>query len=1460
MLIPTSSSSTSHVSPHPTHLAPPSPPCLSSTFPTHLHQSSNVRNNSPSLPNGPITTSATTPPPLLNCTPTTSPKINPQDLQPTLRKSRSASGHAQSPHALKPALGTSTFIDREPESAHLEDKSVLKTAFSRIKNRSHHKLTLLTETEYSDGGEEGSLSEGEVSEGIPMSNVGKHRLSDGKIPTRSCSSLSDGEITDEEASFSTSALSDDENSSHTTTSTSTSNTTTTTTTTTVTNTTTSIVGSSPAPLPQLTTSTASFTGKSSTPTSVIHTEVTTKPGANASVSTPSQPAPTPVFPESIHTFVDENGELEYYTLPASNLPTVLEPSIPVPLQSALPTPTAAAVHPLEHDPNGIKGGPTEIETNSWTFNIDRLLLLELLDKNHWSLEIFVELLCVCATAWLGLSILEFYSGFGLFMVCFVVAGAQFSVLKAPHPDGFSTTVEARPFESLTRSSYFVIMAVILLLCSYSEKQLNPFTLGFESISEEDITTNDSLIYIYGFTIDQYAITKKIVTVIAYIIPYTPLFFMTGLLPSINTCIYCFFEQANIHVFGGTGSSSFFAVFVEFFRATFICGLTSAIGISWNSSIATLSLYVALLAGLSFLHSRVTCELRLLLPTLKFLSSRRHIASLFQDKYKVASSAGVSASTVAGSDSESHLDRLQKRSTYPAKRLVIDLIGTVLVIFVTFTAHCTGLFHILALHTPYLVEVLVIICGTFSHIILPCLRSRYPLKLFQAPFLTSNEYNIFDPNHNTRVMWFEILGYILCMAEKCIILPVFFMCAINTSMQHIIDIFGSYGGVFLVSAISVKLFNSAFRDTAQSFFGVLFCIFMFGFDSRIHAETLLIDLFVSTVAVSKITELIDKLDFFSVYIAPWKLSWGSAFHAVLQPLSLPHFSFFLVEAAWSTLVSAPFLPICGSVWFISSWVRPVRFWEVEYHSDLFDHSQIKLSESLDVDDTNIGCPDAAFYQHLLYCLQETLQSDIEAGRLGTVHTGDFFLLMSDMLTALVHIISIGNGYTTFQLRGLELKGPICQERELTALNKGEYSTDDWFCCTKPRGPFPKLLTMKDSANFRWCTWEVVNTAYLLNTYSIALLPATPMFNTFGLRKVFIRNFVSSLIYHTLSSPKLGSWLDNPELMALLSDNYQLPTFVDEDSLFNAGIDDDFDKEMGGITFSSYMHTFNDWMTFCSNELTSNRRNSHQREPSPDPKQPSISEEVPNLKVPIPPHVSLLCFAISLLGRRLLVVNQECIYNTDLFLQRVYAILKGDYRVTAPLDEWVIAELSILENVVGKALKTSLRLHQDVLASEDLSDPRILLGLLCAYDEELIVCHEADPLWTQSVVTNTKQLLSLRKHVDADTSAIDFSIVMLQYRYVKFRLVKFNRESVRGLWAGQQQEIVYVGNTNPERGSVQQLNTTARNMVCQACNPPVGIPVFVSPLVTSYRPFLDIILKSKAKSPPQSIWWKILVENV
>ena len=70
-----------------------------------------------------------------------------------------------------------------------------------------------------------------------------------------------------------------------------------------------------------------------------------------------------------------------------------------------------------------------------------------------------------------------------------------------------------------------------------------------------------------------------------------------------------------------------------------------------------------------------------------------------------------------------------------------------------------------------------------------------------------------------------------------------------------------------------------------------------------------------------------------------------------------------------------------------------------------------------------------------------------------------------------------------------------------------------------------------------------------------------------------------------------------------------------------------------------------------------------------------------------------------------------------------------------------------------------------------------------------------------------------------------MVTLKKRYQGFLIVRVNRETVKGLWAGQQQELVFLRNSNPERGSIQNAKQVLRNMINSSCDQPIGMDIDV-----------------------------------
>ena len=134
-----------------------------------------------------------------------------------------------------------------------------------------------------------------------------------------------------------------------------------------------------------------------------------------------------------------------------------------------------------------------------------------------------------------------------------------------------------------------------------------------------------------------------------------------------------------------------------------------------------------------------------------------------------------------------------------------------------------------------------------------------------------------------------------------------------------------------------------------------------------------------------------MQFVITYIAPWQISWGSAFHAFAQPFIVPHSAMLFLQAAVSALFSTPLNPMLGSAIFVASYARPVKFWERDYNTKRVDHSNTRLSSHLDdtgrpggggpsggggADDNNLN---SIFYEHLTRSLQHSLAGDIFLGK-------------------------------------------------------------------------------------------------------------------------------------------------------------------------------------------------------------------------------------------------------------------------------------------------------------------------------------------------------------------------------------------------------------------------------------------------------------------------------------------------
>uniref|UniRef100_A0A3P8RHJ6 Pecanex-like protein n=1 Tax=Astatotilapia calliptera TaxID=8154 RepID=A0A3P8RHJ6_ASTCA len=1016
-------------------------------------------------------------------------------------------------------------------------------------------------------------------------------------------------------------------------------------------------------------------------------------------------------------------------------------------------------------------------------HFDRLTLLALFDRNREVLENVLAVVLAVLVAFLGSVLLVhgFFTDIWVFQFCLVIASCQYSLLKSVQPDSSSPRHGHNRIIAYSRPVYFCLCCGLIWLLHYSS-----------------LRTTSSRFTLYGV-----ALTSSLVLTSArdLVIVFTlcfPIIFFVGLLPQVNTFVMYLFEQLDIHVFGGNASTSLLSALYSILRSIVTVALLygfcyGALKETWEPHhIPVLfSVFCGLLVAVSYHLSRQSSDPSVLL-------------SLVQSKI---------LPNLRDKNPEDPLSEVQdplpeKLRSSVNERLQSDLIVCVVIAVLYFAIHVSTVFIALQPFLSYVLYALLGTVGLLTHYLLPQVRKQLPWYCFSHPLLKNKEYYQFEVRDAAHVMWFEKLHVWLLFVEKNVLYPLVILNELSGSARELASPkrLDTEIGALMITVAGLKLLRSCYSSPTYQYVTILFTVLFFTFDYRQLSETLLLDLFLMSIIFSKMWELFYKLHFVYTYIAPWQITWGSAFHAFAQPFAVPHSAMLFVQAVVSAIFSTPLNPFLGSAIFITSYVRPVKFWERDYNTKRVDHSNTRLASQLDrnpgSDDNNLN---SIFYEHLTRSLQHSLCGDLLLGRWGNFSTGDCFILASDYLNALVHLIEIGNGLVTFQLRGLEFRGTYCQQREVEAITEG-VEEDEGCCCCEP-GHLPHILSFNAAFGQRWLAWEVLVTKYVLEGYSITDNSAASMLQVFDLRRILTTYYVKGIIYYVVASPKLEEWLANETMKDGLRGCGER-NYVDLDPTFNPNIDEDYDHRLAGISRDSFCGVYLGWIQYCNSRRV----------------KPLDSEKDSPLV--------LLCFGLCVLGRRALgTAAHHMSSNLESFLYGLHALFKGDFRISSVRDEWIFADMELLRKVVVPGIRISLKLHQDHFTSPDEYDePAVLFEAISSHQQNLVIAHEGDPAWRSAVLSNAPSLLALRHVLDEGTN--EYKIIMLNRRYLSFRVIKVNKECVRGLWAGQQQELVFLRNRNPERGSIQNAKQALRNMINSSCDQPIGYPIYVSPLTTSY----------------------------
>ncbi|XP_075718716.1 pecanex-like protein 2 isoform X2 [Rhinoderma darwinii] len=1014
---------------------------------------------------------------------------------------------------------------------------------------------------------------------------------------------------------------------------------------------------------------------------------------------------------------------------------------------------------------------------------DRLTLLALLDKTENIGENILAIILAIFVSYFGFLVLQsdVFRDIWVFQFCVIIASCQFCLLKSVQPDPASPVHGYNQIITYSRPVYFCIFCGLILLLDAGAK-----------------VTGMQFPTIYGFHLLSPDLFQTIRDQIIVFVSCFPIISLLGLFPQVNTFCAYFLEQIDILVFGGTAIAGIGSSLYSLFRSTLAVLLlysvcSYSIKETWDMRHvpAMFSAFCGLLIALSYHLSRQSSDPSVIICYMK--------CKLFPE--------WIHENVICAAKHEDPLPEKMKSSL--KEILTSDLIVCTLAGLLSFAISASTVF---LFFSPILSTVLLVVAltvGLLAHYIIPQLRKHHPWLWIAQPVLQNKEYRQREIIDAAQLMWFEKLCVWLVCFEKYILYPSIILNAVTTEALSISDFkrFGKQLDAFFIAVSGLKLLRSSFCNPSQQYIILGFTVILFQFDYSSISESFLLDFYVISILFYKVWDLLQKLQYVFTYIAPWQIAWGSSFHVFAQFFAVPHSGMLLLQTFATSILSSPLSPFLGSVIFIASYARPVKFWEEVNSTKRNDNMNTRLQHQIDKepgnDNDNLN---SVFYEHLARSLQHSLCGDLTLGRWGNYASGDCFILASDYLNAFVHLVETGNGFVTFQLRGLEFKGTYCHQREVEAITEGD--EDNTGCCCFQIGHLPHVISCNAAFNLRWLTWEVTRSQYILEGYSVISSNAPSLFQVFDLRKILIKYFVKSIIYFTVKSPKLLNWLRDETMQKALQP-YTKWNHVEYDlAIFNLNVDEDYIPCLQGITRASFCGVYLDWIQYCSKRETK-----------------KINTDEDSFLV-------TLSFGLCILGRRLLAAAaaHHMPFSLDAFLHGLHTLFKGHYQISKE-EEWVFADMDLLHTVVSPAIRMALKLHQSQFACpEEYEDPPALYEAIKTFVEKIVICDEDDPAWRSAILSNKKELLTLR-HVVEDGND-EYSVIMLHKSYLNFKVIKVNKECVRGLWAGQQQELIFLRNRDHERGSIQNNKHVLRNLINSSCDQPLGYPIYVSPLTTSY----------------------------
>uniref|UniRef100_A0A673JC13 Pecanex-like protein n=1 Tax=Sinocyclocheilus rhinocerous TaxID=307959 RepID=A0A673JC13_9TELE len=158
------------------------------------------------------------------------------------------------------------------------------------------------------------------------------------------------------------------------------------------------------------------------------------------------------------------------------------------------------------------------------------------------------------------------------------------------------------------------------------------------------------------------------------------------------------------------------------------------------------------------------------------------------------------------------------------------------------------------------------------------------------------------------------------------------------------------------------------------------------------------------------------------------------------------------------------------------------------------------------------------------------------------------------------------------------------------------------------------------------------------------------------------------------------------------------------------------------------------------------------------------------------------------------------------------------------EWLRANKE-LHQLTLRAFRYSVKLLVDQASLGPVESLDELFTTLQDYHDNWFIGLVTDRSWQDSVVQEKPFLFSLGHDLTMGT----YTSRVLSLQEILVQVGVLNEESVRGQWANLSWELLYATNDDEERYSIQAHPVMLRNLTVQAADPPLGYPIYSSPIL-------------------------------